>query len=121
MIRRPPRSTLFPYTTLFRSALFNVVHQLIKAGCDSAQFVIPTHRRPDRNFSAARLGHRLQNFFDGTTEEIDKQQVEQGDHGRDCSEEHEVIFTMQPVHQLVATAFEYERLNKSAVLRAVDS
>src|SRR3989442_7252472 len=27
MIRRPPRSTLFPYTTLFRSAL------LIKQGC----------------------------------------------------------------------------------------
>src|SRR3712207_9500494 len=24
MIRRPPRSTLFPYTTLFRSALFRV-------------------------------------------------------------------------------------------------
>src|SRR5256885_15442858 len=24
MIRRPPRSTLFPYTTLFRSALFAV-------------------------------------------------------------------------------------------------
>src|SRR3712207_8403855 len=23
MIRRPPRSTLFPYTTLFRSAVFN--------------------------------------------------------------------------------------------------
>src|SRR5436190_5417751 len=25
MIRRPPRSTLFPYTTLFRSAFFTVV------------------------------------------------------------------------------------------------
>src|SRR3712207_6871643 len=24
MIRRPPRSTLFPYTTLFRSRLFNL-------------------------------------------------------------------------------------------------
>src|SRR5690348_17925101 len=24
MIRRPPRSTLFPYTTLFRSQIFNV-------------------------------------------------------------------------------------------------
>src|SRR5256885_9893160 len=29
MIRRPPRSTLFPYTTLFRS---NVEEQLIKTG-----------------------------------------------------------------------------------------
>src|SRR3989449_7472814 len=26
MIRRPPRSTLFPYTTLFRSAVLAVVH-----------------------------------------------------------------------------------------------
>src|SRR5437868_11478437 len=26
MIRRPPRSTLFPYTTLFRSTLFTYLH-----------------------------------------------------------------------------------------------
>src|SRR3712207_7822233 len=30
MIRRPPRSTLFPYTTLFRSALFRNVQSLIQ-------------------------------------------------------------------------------------------
>src|SRR3712207_8252085 len=29
MIRRPPRSTLFPYTTLFRSALLNAVNDAI--------------------------------------------------------------------------------------------
>src|SRR3712207_7912529 len=28
MIRRPPRSTLFPYTTLFRSAVLRVLEQL---------------------------------------------------------------------------------------------
>src|SRR3712207_8380420 len=28
MIRRPPRSTLFPYTTLFRSARRHVLHHL---------------------------------------------------------------------------------------------
>src|SRR3712207_7273357 len=28
MIRRPPRSTLFPYTTLFRSKSFGAVHVL---------------------------------------------------------------------------------------------
>src|SRR3712207_8035761 len=33
MIRRPPRSTLFPYTTLFRSALyFPMSHELKKDG-----------------------------------------------------------------------------------------
>src|SRR2546425_8633093 len=30
MIRRPPRSTLFPYTTLFRSALRLLAHQLVE-------------------------------------------------------------------------------------------
>src|SRR5256885_12724970 len=29
MIRRPPRSTLFPYTTLFRSVLFVKVHDTV--------------------------------------------------------------------------------------------
>src|SRR5256885_13038429 len=33
MIRRPPRSTLFPYTTLFRSdRLLGTVEQILKAG-----------------------------------------------------------------------------------------
>src|SRR3712207_9349306 len=32
MIRRPPRSTLFPYTTLFRSG--SVVHQLLDVGLE---------------------------------------------------------------------------------------
>src|SRR2546429_2982393 len=31
MIRRPPRSTLFPYTTLFRSVRHNLVQQIIRA------------------------------------------------------------------------------------------
>src|ERR1043165_4007002 len=33
MIRRPPRSTLFPYTTLFRSGLFPRLHE---EGADGA-------------------------------------------------------------------------------------
>src|SRR5258708_32513623 len=37
MIRRPPRSTLFPYTTLFRSAL-RIVHRLAKRHVVQAQF-----------------------------------------------------------------------------------
>src|SRR2546422_7122768 len=32
MIRRPPRSTLFPYTTLFRSTFRHVSHQGSRAG-----------------------------------------------------------------------------------------
>src|SRR2546422_5062106 len=38
MIRRPPRSTLFPYTTLFRSHTLTAAcccpHLLIEQGCD---------------------------------------------------------------------------------------
>src|SRR2546429_4170745 len=33
MIRRPPRSTLFPYTTLFRSSLLGIV-ALSRPSCD---------------------------------------------------------------------------------------
>src|SRR2546427_9360826 len=32
MIRRPPRSTLFPYTTLFRSFFYRQYRELIEAG-----------------------------------------------------------------------------------------
>src|SRR6266850_3942207 len=45
MIRRPPRSTLFPYTTLFRSRAVPVLHLLSMGLCD---------RRRKR--SARRLG-----------------------------------------------------------------
>src|SRR5258707_10325422 len=49
MIRRPPRSTLFPYTTLFRSH-----HHLdVVAGLDRA-LLVPEHHE------AIRLRHRAQ-------------------------------------------------------------
>src|SRR2546426_9918981 len=35
MIRRPPRSTLFPYTTLFRSYAMNLPTSVVITGCDS--------------------------------------------------------------------------------------
>src|SRR3712207_8808272 len=34
MIRRPPRSTLFPYTTLFRSVYFDFVERAREMGID---------------------------------------------------------------------------------------
>src|SRR2546428_13656873 len=37
MIRRPPRSTLFPYTTLFRSLLSTIVLTTAYAGAASTQ------------------------------------------------------------------------------------
>src|SRR5258708_30594659 len=44
MIRRPPRSTLFPYTTLFRSARCS----RISAPCCSARLPGPRRRRRRR-------------------------------------------------------------------------
>src|SRR3712207_8785060 len=48
MIRRPPRSTLFPYTTLFRSALARVIEQpqhAIDVALDTAGDVVPAAPR----------------------------------------------------------------------------
>src|SRR3712207_9195235 len=62
MIRRPPRSTLFPYTTLFRSSLpqrhpwhrFTVDRHLVEAAAAAAEL---THDvdRPDLLLVAALL------------------------------------------------------------------
>src|SRR2546425_6786082 len=47
MIRRPPRSTLFPYTTLFRSREFvaPLLYAAAAAGADG--FFLETHPDPD--------------------------------------------------------------------------
>src|SRR5438309_7755215 len=46
MIRRPPRSTLFPYTTLFRSLSAVAPSQNIAAHKDEQQSFEIGHRRP---------------------------------------------------------------------------
>src|SRR5260221_8995400 len=48
MIRRPPRSTLFPYTTLFRS--------------DHAGVERPRQHRPGIAHVAGRIGHEAEAF-----------------------------------------------------------
>src|SRR6266511_4652948 len=47
MIRRPPRSTLFPYTTLFRSEL--------RLGVDPLQELGPNRHRRDEQLAVAAL------------------------------------------------------------------
>src|SRR5256885_9814598 len=48
MIRRPPRSTLFPYTTLFRSAAMAMPEK--NEQCKSSSQRDP-HARPDQRFT----------------------------------------------------------------------
>src|SRR2546430_12461019 len=57
MIRRPPRSTLFPYTTLFRS------------WCGREREAVPNRsRRADRRLQARSLGRRSDRSEEHTSE-----------------------------------------------------
>src|SRR3712207_7896271 len=77
MIRRPPRSTLFPYTTLFRSEI---------------RYVIPLSPDTER----VRFCHLRKDYFDPVAQPVEVA-VERGrllahrvgrDHRQDRSEEH---------------------------------
>src|SRR5256885_11853766 len=57
MIRRPPRSTLFPYTTLFRSWRLVVAHFIAAQACVNALLDIRVLLRPSS--SADRKSTRL--------------------------------------------------------------
>src|SRR5258708_28617689 len=73
MIRRPPRSTLFPYTTLFRSRLtgagiFSESQKLGKAldwreagifGCDSVQNAVHRGKLLDRKSTRLNSSHQI--------------------------------------------------------------
>src|SRR3712207_8969729 len=58
MIRRPPRSTLFPYTTLFRSGLVHTARHVTKVGNARSRwpnpFVGGSRRRRDRRLGRSR-------------------------------------------------------------------
>src|SRR5688572_31183458 len=61
MIRRPPRSTLFPYTTLFRSAIDSASERRL------GRLQIGTTRRgigPAYADKATRIGIRVQDLLD---------------------------------------------------------
>src|SRR5574341_2308122 len=68
MIRRPPRSTLFPYTTLFRSAKSGLIGKDSDAGRDWGQEEKGTtedemagwhHRLEDRKSTRLNSSHQL--------------------------------------------------------------
>src|SRR2546422_5907514 len=67
MIRRPPRSTLFPYTTLFRSVLCG------NGGMQRLAFMI--RGQPGGDFGFGRGGSRVVAFV----ERYERRAVQQGD------------------------------------------
>src|SRR5256885_12940002 len=57
MIRRPPRSTLFPYTTLFRSRVSRAIRASART-CDGSPHTVMTRRPPGRRVCVlTRLRH----------------------------------------------------------------
>src|SRR2546430_15562203 len=52
MIRRPPRSTLFPYTTLFRSQSELKVVQQVNTSIDRGLEYLTAHQRKDGGWHA---------------------------------------------------------------------
>src|SRR2546430_7977554 len=71
MIRRPPRSTLFPYTTLFRSVhLFVGDHRLAMAALDKARVVNP---RDVRTLARVAMCLKLQQRSEEHTSELQSQ------------------------------------------------
>src|SRR5258708_29113206 len=58
MIRRPPRSTLFPYTTLFRSALERLQRSL-PPGCGVAAPGRGFRSRADRKSTRLNSSHQI--------------------------------------------------------------
>src|SRR5258708_18236016 len=60
MIRRPPRSTLFPYTTLFRSALSGRIPTLEQDHHPQAAMADPLHRGlRDRKSTRLNSSHQI--------------------------------------------------------------
>src|SRR5256885_8661244 len=63
MIRRPPRSTLFPYTTLFRSAAMIGRSRWVRNKCRyPGRIAVPAPTAPDRISLQAR-GSRYQGML----------------------------------------------------------
>src|SRR2546427_9113376 len=63
MIRRPPRSTLFPYTTLFRSCTGEVVAERFKVSrAEQDEYALNSHRKAAAAIKARKFKDEIVNF-----------------------------------------------------------
>src|SRR5258707_9839976 len=74
MIRRPPRSTLFPYTTLFRSAHDMAIRRLVAAGAQPITWLAMVGELQRDWARTERLGTVAQILFDhgGASDRADR-------------------------------------------------
>src|SRR5260221_4829789 len=59
MIRRPPRSTLFPYTTLFRSVVYDGNETIVEIAAGIAQVFIGGLEQGDRKSTRLNSSHTV--------------------------------------------------------------
>src|SRR3712207_7920469 len=81
MIRRPPRSTLFPYTTLFRSDSTGLSSQNVASARDLARLVVAAYQHPvireystDSQYTVQPGGRPLQYRSEEHTSELQSRQ-----------------------------------------------
>src|SRR3712207_7742576 len=70
MIRRPPRSTLFPYTTLFRSRKLAVAEEVGDAEGGRARARLVEHRPDAEGGAAGRLARGREGVREGGGEQL---------------------------------------------------
>src|SRR2546426_2952218 len=83
MIRRPPRSTLFPYTTLFRSDLQRPEADLVQAVGD-LQHVLGPHACGDRKSTRLNSSHLVISYAVFCLKKKKKIETATESHHNDC-------------------------------------
>src|SRR5947209_14609936 len=81
MLRRPPRSTLFPYTTLFRSAVEGVEVLVVRVGVvhepadpDELEVLLPEPLAEDARLEDLEVGLHVQVRSEEHTSELQSRQ-----------------------------------------------
>src|SRR5258707_8567949 len=102
MIRRPPRSTLFPYTTLFRSRCW-IAPEMPSATYSSGAMILPVDRKSTRlNSSHANISYAVfclkkkKDFDFGAQPALDRRLINELATGRFLYEGRNLVFLGTP-------------------------
>src|SRR3712207_5857404 len=87
MIRRPPRSTLFPYTTLFRSKTYEKVR---KSGASKEKAARIANAKAGGG-KPSQKGGKASKYEDQTKEQLQKKAAEVGIDGRSKMNKGELV------------------------------